>query len=95
VAHEARPAAGDAYGISSLAQVLAGEPSGDDVDVGQLMNIRDVANDLDPWEASLENGLSRGVDLAQQAREMPSSVHAELKATNAGEEAGYAKARAG
>jgi hypothetical protein len=78
--------AGDARSAASLAQVLARETRGQEVDMGYRTEGADVGVDLG-FEVRCEYALCGGVDLAEQLRAMARAGEAEFDAADAGEEA--------
>ncbi len=85
---EARFAASDARSPTCLAKVLARKSRGYEVNGWQLLDVRNVADELYIDEPRRENALGSSVPLAQQLGVMAGLVEAELDATDSGEQAG-------
>jgi hypothetical protein len=95
VADQARAAPADPRGTPRLAEVLAGSPSSDEINLGEVVEIGDVAEQLDSRKASSEHSLRRSIPLAQKPRTMPGDGQAALDAANSGEQPSNAESPAG
>lgn len=95
LAYQARCCACDALRAAGLGEVGARESSGDEVDVGQPVELLHVAHQGHAGESFCEDRLGRVPPLAQKVGPGPALVESELDASDASEQTGDAERSGG